>query len=299
MRLYFRSCSKVSLIEETNKYSTADINTFLSNIQKIQEELKERKGRAECNLHSLEKAYERIKKEIDASRQKINSKLDRLQKVTMQEVEKIISSSVIYITKERDECSSLHESMQYFSKVVDEVCNKSSKLLFIALEKCQQKIKDSEIFLKASKLTHDYDMEYAHRKDIEKYFMKLKGLGRVGQPNKVISMKKRSEYSVKMSPERSPCEIYAICELPTGETVVLDFFHNKVKLLDKKYQVLSPCYVSQYSYDLCLISPSEVVVTMNEKHTRDRDEGEDEEQDDEPGHELQMISVKNNRLYKG
>ncbi|KAH3749835.1 hypothetical protein DPMN_184350 [Dreissena polymorpha] len=67
MRLYFRSCSKGILIEETNKYLTADINKFLSNIQKIQEELKELKGRAECNLHSLEKAYERIKKEIDAS----------------------------------------------------------------------------------------------------------------------------------------------------------------------------------------------------------------------------------------
>ncbi|KAH3749834.1 hypothetical protein DPMN_184349 [Dreissena polymorpha] len=94
-----------------------------------------------------------------------------------------------------------------------------------------------------------------------------------------------------MSPDRSTCDIYAICELPTGETVVLDFSHNKVKLLDKKYQVLSHCYVSQYSYDLCLISSSEIVVTMNEKYIRVRDE--------EPVHELQMISVKNNRLYKG
>ena len=57
-----------------------------------------------------------------------------------------------------------------------------------------------------------------------------------------------------------------MCELPTDETIVLDYRNSKLKLLDKKFQVLSHFYVSTYTYDLCLIPPSEAVVTMNKKN---------------------------------
>ncbi|KAH3749962.1 hypothetical protein DPMN_184478 [Dreissena polymorpha] len=66
--LHHRSCSKVNLIEEINKYSTADAHQLSSNIQKIQDELKKLKEIAEGNLLSLETTYQRIKKEIDTVR---------------------------------------------------------------------------------------------------------------------------------------------------------------------------------------------------------------------------------------
>ncbi|KAH3749350.1 hypothetical protein DPMN_183847 [Dreissena polymorpha] len=284
MSLYFRSCSKISLIEEINNYSTADAHELSSKIQKIQEELEKVKDKAKCTLQSLEMKCQQIKKEIDSVRKKINKELDRLERATMQQVDKLISSCTINITKERDKCDSIQENMQCLSKVVNEVCNKSSKLLFIALEKYQQQIKDSELFLKESKVTHEYDIQFALSNDIEKYLFQMTGLGKVVYPNKVISLQKKSEYSVTMSTESSECCTYAICELPTGETLVLDYRNKKVKLLDTKYQFLSTCEVSYYSYDMCLISPSEVVVTTNGKSG---DGG------------LQIISVSNERLEKG
>ncbi|KAH3749963.1 uncharacterized protein LOC127847747 isoform X4 [Dreissena polymorpha] len=285
--LHHRSCSKVSLIEEANKYSIADVHDLSSNIQKIQEELKNLKNKAEGNLLSLEMKYQQLKEEIDTVRQKINKELDRLETATMQEVEKLIAKSKISLTKERDKLDSIHESLQCLSKVANEVCNKSSKLLFIALEKSQKQIKDSELFLKESKLTHEYGMEFVPSNDIERYLFNCAGLGRVCQPNGVISLHKKSEYSVKMSTDVSTCSTYAICELPTGETLVLDYTNNRVKLLDKKYQCLSNCEVLKFSYDMCLISAREVVVTTNEAS----------------GigglHVLQVITVGNDRLEKG
>ncbi|KAH3749878.1 hypothetical protein DPMN_184393 [Dreissena polymorpha] len=245
------------------------------------------KDKAEGNLLTLEMMYQQIKKEIDTVRQKINAELDRLERATMQEVDKLISSSTINISKERENCGSIQESLQCLSKVVNEVCNTSSKLLFIALEKYQQQIKNSELFIKESKATHDNHIEFAPSKAIEKYLMKLEGLGNVGQPNKVISLHKKSEYSVKVSPGEYGCHIYSICELLSGETLVLDFIHNDVKLIDNKYQLLSNCEVPQYSYDMCLISSSEVIVTTNETGN------------DDGLHGLQMIYVRINRLEKG
>ncbi|KAH3749951.1 hypothetical protein DPMN_184467 [Dreissena polymorpha] len=200
----------------------------------------------------------------------------------MQEVDKLIASSTIYITKERDTCNSIAESLLCLSKAVNEVCNKSSKLLFIALEKYQQQIKDFELFIKESKNTHDYGIQFAPSIDFEKYLFQLTGLGKVVHPNKVILLQKKSE---KMSLSGS---FYAICELPTRETLVLDYGNNKVTLLDNKYQCLS-CLsgLSSYSYEMCLISSSEVVVTMNENY---KDDGL---------HCLQMINTKNGRLEMG
>ncbi|KAH3850628.1 hypothetical protein DPMN_093052 [Dreissena polymorpha] len=249
----------------------------------MQEDLKKLKEKGECNLLSLERTYQRIKEEIDTVRQKINKELDRLERATMQEIEKLIANSTIYITKERDKCDSIQESMQCLSKVIHEVCNKSSKLLFIALEKYQQQIKDSELFLKESKDTHEYGMEFAPSYDIEKYLLKCAGLGRVCQPNKVISLQKKSEYSVKMAPILSMRSTCAICELPTGETLVLSYNQNKVKLFDKKNQFLSDCEVSYHSHDMCLMSPSKVVVTTNDGDI----------------HGLHMIAFRNNVLQKG
>ncbi|XP_052235828.1 uncharacterized protein LOC127847747 isoform X2 [Dreissena polymorpha] len=285
--LHHRSCSKISLIDEINNYSTEDAHKLSTNIQEIQEELDKLKDSGKSTLQMLEMKYQQIKKEIDTVRQKINTELDRLERATMQEVGTLISSFTINITEERDKCDSIQESMQYLSKAVNEVCNKSSKLLFIALEKCQQQIKDSQLLLKESKVTHEYGIEFAPSDEIEKYLCKLAGLGSVGRQNNVISLQKKSEYSVKMSTEVNPCSTYAICEHPTGETLILDFQHNKVKLLDKKYQCLSICEVPSYSYDMCLISPNEVVVTTNEKSS------------DGDLNCLQMITVRNGRLEKG
>ncbi|KAH3749922.1 hypothetical protein DPMN_184437 [Dreissena polymorpha] len=281
MRLHCISCSKVSLIEEINKYSTADAHNLSSNIQKIQEELKKLKDRATCNLQSLEKAYDRIKEEIETVRRKINKELDRLEKVTLLEVENLISSSKILITKERDECDSIHKNLQCHSEADNDVCNKSSTLLFIALEKCQQQINDSELFVEEWKVTNDYGWDFEPNNNIEKFISNLTGLGKISKTNTVISLQKMSEYGVKIKSDLHPCSIYAICELPSREPLVLDYNYDKEKLFDK---LLSNCKVLRYSYAMCLISPNELIVTTNEHDDL---------------HFLQMITVRNDKLEKG
>ncbi|XP_052220176.1 uncharacterized protein LOC127837298 [Dreissena polymorpha] len=54
-----------------------------------------------------------------------------------------------------------------------------------------------------------------------------------------------------------------MCSLPSGQVIVADFNNSRVKLLDKHYNVCCHCDVPGAPEDICLITSSEVAVTLD------------------------------------
>ncbi|KAH3781057.1 hypothetical protein DPMN_158882 [Dreissena polymorpha] len=102
-------------------------------------------------------------------------------------------------------------------------------------------------------------------------------------PDKVFTLKGKSEYNVRIPRDSNTCWICGACVLSDGQVLVADSANNKVKLLNQQYQVVSHCGVAAIPRDMCLITPSEVAVTVTDGRT----------------HEVQFITVKQSLLVLG
>ncbi|XP_052224850.1 uncharacterized protein LOC127840472 [Dreissena polymorpha] len=83
-----------------------------------------------------------------------------------------------------------------------------------------------------------------------------------GNPAKVFTVKGKSKHNVFIPSDSYKCIIKAICVLPDGKVLVADSGNQKVKLLNQQYQVVSHCGVTAGPWDMCVITPSEVAVSV-------------------------------------
>ncbi|KAH3776069.1 hypothetical protein DPMN_177482 [Dreissena polymorpha] len=90
-------------------------------------------------------------------------------------------------------------------------------------------------------------------------------------------------YDVGIASDSSSCHITAVCVLSHDQILVADNANECVKLLDLQYQVVGHCDLYTHPRDMCLITPSEVAVTVNKDKT----------------HEVQFVSVNVGQLVKG
>ncbi|XP_052260812.1 uncharacterized protein LOC127864929 [Dreissena polymorpha] len=84
-----------------------------------------------------------------------------------------------------------------------------------------------------------------------------------GNPAKVFTVKGKSEHNVFIPSDSYTCIINAICVLPDGKVLVADSNNRKVKLLNQQYQVVSHCGVTAMPWDMCVITSSEVAVSVD------------------------------------
>ncbi|KAH3750137.1 hypothetical protein DPMN_184654 [Dreissena polymorpha] len=95
-----------------------------------------------------------------------------------------------------------------------------------------------------------------------------------------IYVKKKYEYNVKIESDKSQtCYISGICILPSGETIVADYYNKRVKMLDNHYNVSSDLKVDGNPQGICQIFPSQVAITFENS--------------------VQFINVSNGKLVRG
>ncbi|XP_052778629.1 uncharacterized protein LOC128216077 [Mya arenaria] len=73
-----------------------------------------------------------------------------------------------------------------------------------------------------------------------------------------------------MSDDKCQCNIYGLCEMPSGEFVIADRDNCKVKLLDKEYRVIDHCDVPWNPWGVCHIDGNEVAVSVYTDNTNRR-----------------------------
>ncbi|KAH3735688.1 hypothetical protein DPMN_042223 [Dreissena polymorpha] len=220
-----------------------------------------------------------MKAEINTVRKRLSVELDRLENETLQELEDVISTFRNYMTTDRGHMIDIQVTLQRLSDSVKEVCIKKNDHLFIAVEKCKQKIQQCDLFLR-SVLFNDKDC-FEFTNDLNNHLSKRKDLWRFKQPNKVISLQGKSKYMLKTDEQIG--NICAISFLPIGVTMALDTGNGRLLMFDQQYKYVDDINVPSSSYDMCLISPREVAVCC---YVRDR-------------HVVQFYHVKHRGIFKG
>ncbi|KAH3879058.1 hypothetical protein DPMN_002959 [Dreissena polymorpha] len=154
------------------------------------------------------------------------------------------------VTSSIHKCTSLHSDLLQLLEIVQKIGD-NKELCLIASIKCKHIIQQALTLL--------------------------------GKSGKVFKVQGKSEHNVRITSDSNTCWIPAICALPDGQVLVADFNNNKVKLLNQQYQVVSHWDVNAKPFGICLITPCEVAVAVNNGNI----------------HEVQFITVNQGKLVSG
>ncbi|KAH3895981.1 hypothetical protein DPMN_020150 [Dreissena polymorpha] len=206
----------------------------------------------ECETSTVNTTHEHMQYPISEMREEIKYLLADFEKSTIKEKKEELNLKQAPLKVVRNSCNRLQYELFHLHVAIPKVLGK--ELSFIASKKCLENIQQSDIFIKEN------------------------------FSNKVLTVNGKSVYNVKMPSDSYTCRIDAICALPNGQVLVSDMNNNKVKLLNQQYQVVSHCDVSHLDVcrepgDMCLITPTEVAVTVHG--------------------EVQFITVSQSQLAKG
>ncbi|KAH3702470.1 uncharacterized protein LOC127861184 [Dreissena polymorpha] len=284
-----RQCKMVMLLTDLVKNTSTDLKQVLVTIQTTVAELKKLQDNQEASIQSVQSSYDEQLHKIQVTRQKLLAALDMLEKNTLQEMKDTLTKLQASLKSDVDKCSTLGNELKQLRDAIQDISDKSKQeLSFIASIKCKDKIQQFEKYRKDNFAQLKSSITFQPNSEIMQYLSKLSGLGKiqhnaqtltaVGNADQIISIDRKSEYDVCEKKGDPTCNINDICVLPSGQVLVIDYSNNKVKLLNKQYQVVSHCSVSDRNVAICLITPSEVGVTV--------------------GDEVQFIKVNNSRLVK-
>ncbi|XP_052235686.1 uncharacterized protein LOC127847672 isoform X4 [Dreissena polymorpha] len=290
-----RQCAKVALISESVKGPLPDLQQISRKIQTFLEDLEELQNYWDTHMQSLKVLFNKQLHEITDTRQKINTILDKIEQNTIKELEDKMTSLRASVKTNVDNCSKLQNKLKRLSDTIHEIVDKGkAELSFIASKKCLEKIKQSEAYLIEKLVQVESSLTFQVDSDFQQHLSKLSGLGRIvvctqavpppGAPNKVLAVQGKSEYNVNIpSDAKKRFDIRAICVLSNDQILVADVDNKRVKLLDHQYQVVGHCDLNAWPMDMCLITPSEVAVSVVGNKT----------------HGTQFVSVNDGRLVKG
>ncbi|KAH3750258.1 uncharacterized protein LOC127847675 [Dreissena polymorpha] len=293
--LNHRQCAKVVLISESVKGPLLDLQQLSRKIRTVLVELKKLQNYWDTNMQSLQVLYNKQLHEIGQTRQKINTILDEIEKTTLKELEDKMTSLKASVNTNVDNCSKLKNELTRLRDTIHDIVDKGkAELSFIASKKCLEKINQSETYLKENFVQVESSLTFHVDSDFQEHLSKLSGLGRIvvctqavplpGAPNKVLTVQGQSEYDVKIPSDTTKrIDISAICVLSNDQILVADHGNKRVKLLDHQYQVVGNCDFNACPMDMCIITPSEVAVSVVGNKT----------------HGAQFVSINDGRLVKG
>ncbi|KAH3896034.1 hypothetical protein DPMN_020205 [Dreissena polymorpha] len=191
----------------------------------------------QCDDTSINETFENVEYTVDVIRQKVNLLLTEFENSSIKAQRKQLTlkqapliSLIKTCIRHHGELLRLHEAMQKVKY--------QPELSLIALYKCLDKIQQCEIYLNEN------------------------------FSDELFSVKGVSKYKVRISRDLYTCNINAVCALPDGQVLVADWRNRRVKLLNQQYQVVSHQVVNDNALDMCLITPSEAAVALDDNEVQ-------------------------------
>ncbi|KAH3878737.1 hypothetical protein DPMN_002636 [Dreissena polymorpha] len=281
VELNHSQCSKVTPISELTNSQPTDLQGLSVELETVMGGIKSLQINQEASVQSLQRTYKEhgavmieqlhgnlntnidkccnssvstsdknLKEEMCWSVLSILNEFDSITVKELNEIKDEVISIKGSVTSSIHKCTSLHNDLLQLLEIVQKIGD-NKELCLIASIKCKHIIQQALTLL--------------------------------GKSGKVFKVQGKSEHNVRVPSDSVSCDISGICVLPDGQVLVADWTNKNVKLLNQQYQVVSHLDVNARPFDICLITPSEVAVTVNASNI----------------HEVQFITVNQGKLVPG
>ncbi|KAH3794172.1 uncharacterized protein LOC127836867 [Dreissena polymorpha] len=262
-------CTELRNVSEASETQPTDLQS--AKIQSLLEPLKCLKNRQEANMQSMQGTYVEYERYmIKEMRKNIYSFISNCEHETnghAKEDPRIKVNSILTdfdhcaVKEMKDEVMSLNNSIRSAIQYCILLQNDLTQL-----NEYMQKIRDNKELCVIVNIKCQHKIQQT--------------LAVLGQSGQVFTVKVKSKHDVIISSDSDTCHITCICVLPDGHVLVTDNINKKVKLLNKQYQVICHWDALTTPWCICQITPSVVVVTL----------------DDDTIHEVQFLSVETAQL---
>ncbi|XP_052260384.1 uncharacterized protein LOC127864616 [Dreissena polymorpha] len=274
-------CSKMTPISELTNSQPTDLQGLSEELETVMGGIKSLQINQEASVQSLQRTYkehgavmiEQLHGNLNTNIDKccnssvgtsnknlkeemcwsVLSILNEFDNITVKELNKMKDEVISIkgsITSSIHKCTSLHNDLLQLLEIVQKIGD-NKELCLIASIKCKHIIQQALTLL--------------------------------GKSGKVFKVQGKSRYNVRIPSDSVTCDISGICVLPDGQVLVVDWTNKNVKVLNQQYQVVSHLDVNAWPFDICMIAPSEVAVTVNASNI----------------HEVQFITVNQGKLVPG
>ncbi|XP_052788235.1 uncharacterized protein LOC128223034 [Mya arenaria] len=226
------------------------------------------------DLASLKDSHKSIIVEIKALRTEVNRIFDKLEKMTVEQLDRMINDLEKGLKNDLDSCANMHDQLKTMMEKLQQITDKHKNIsLFIGYKKCKVKLGEANVTVQDIQKRPKQVLRF---KSDESLLQFLKNLSSLGNIETVSSLPKRTdgdhvynaqssgEYNVRIKEDQNICTISGICELPSGDYVISDSNNKRVKLLNRKYQVIAHCDLSTVPNDLCHTFGNEVAVAVDD-----------------------------------
>ncbi|XP_052780006.1 uncharacterized protein LOC128217134 [Mya arenaria] len=273
-----RQCSKIHPIPDVAKgiQRNIEFQQIPKKIAELEKQFGLMKEARIKNTTSLKKTRTAISDEIKTIRKTINEILDKIEKATLQDLDGMIAKLENNIKKDIETCDKKTIELQNMIAAFQTKAKSSESKSYIAYRKSQDMMSQANDQLRGISVIACYNVTFQANNLIEELLFAVKTFGTneeqtvmtkqredpLSDSNHVFSVAEYKEYNVKMSDDKGECDILGVCELPSGEFVIVDYDKCKVKLLDKEYRVLDHCDVPGEPWDVCHIHGNEVAVCV-------------------------------------
>ncbi|XP_052780008.1 uncharacterized protein LOC128217135 [Mya arenaria] len=273
-----RQCSKIHPIPDVAKgiQRNIEFQQIPKKIAELEKQFGLMKEARIKNTTSLKKTRTAISDEIKTIRKTINEILDKIEKATLQDLDGMIAKLENNIKKDIETCDKKTIELQNMIAAFQTKAKSSESKSYIAYRKSQDMMSQANDQLRGISVIACYNVTFQANNLIEELLSAVKTFGTnkeqtvmtkqredpLSDSNHVFSVAEYKEYNVKMSDDKYRCDIRGVCELPSGEFVIVDYDNCKVKLLDKEYRVLDHCDVPGKPWDVCHIDGNEVAVCV-------------------------------------
>lgn len=264
--IYFRYCKEVKYIPDAAKgiHKCAEFRSLPQRIATLKSKLQQLKLSREKNIHSLQKTCNDIQASIKKLREEFNQTLDMLEKNTVQQLKRLHSQLESTLQKEIGTCDRMHDDLQ---KILDEMKDKgmtNETSTFIGFRKCEDKVSEAKATLNTLLDDQDFQISYTQHKNLKPFLPGLTSFGK-------IQTNQRQEYTVHSSrqisivtpsDDQNGCFASGCSQLPDGTLILVDHGNNKLKLLDRAYNITFEANVPSpfRPTDICQIDSFEAAV---------------------------------------
>ena len=224
------------------------------------------------NKEAVEKSGESCLKQIHTLRQQFNAIFDRLEQRTVSEIENRRSSVGGKIQTDIDRIDDVTERLQKLFDDFNDEGEKNEATSYIGFTKCDDTIWNAKVLLQEFNIKDDYNMLFEPYKEIAENLSSFKMLGEVisdirekplPSPDQVFKVEEHVLHNVKMVGDTRTCCISSMCQLASGEFLLIDNHNSKIKRLNSKYKVTSSCDVPEHPRLVCVVEEREAAVAVN------------------------------------
>lgn len=247
-----------------------EFKSLSSEAEIIKDRLNKLRYKRNNDVLVLQRAWDRVQSFFKTMRQRVIEAMDKLEKESFDEMERLRSSLEEGIQLDIDSTTDVFNKIEKLLDDIQVFGDDSETFAFQSFKNCQKALSTASELLATTNL-EDYQLQYTPPPGFKQILTFLETPGHFcvspslpsPEPGHIYTITNKESCNLGTNEDTCVCWVTGLCKLPGGQTAIVDRANCKVKLLGAStLSVTAQLQLSSSPYDICYISNTELAITV-------------------------------------